>query len=50
MANLIIGLLGSNSYQNPTVSVKPHQEIEGNTEGSYNNPVETTRWLPLYEG
>ena len=46
MAKVNIGLLGSNSYQNPTVSVKPEREIEGNTEGSLSDPVETTRWLP----
>ena len=38
------GLLGSNPYQNPTISVKPHV---GNTEGSLSDPVETTRWLPI---
>lgn len=44
MASLIIGLSGSNSCQNLTVSVKPYM---GNTEGSLSDPVETTRWLPL---
>ena len=47
MAKVTIGLLGSNSYQNLTVSVKPARVIEGNTEGSLSDPVETTRWLPL---
>ena len=46
MAKVTIGLLGSNSYQNLTVSVKPARVIEGNTEGSLSDPVETTRWLP----
>lgn len=43
------GLLGSNSYQNPTVSVKPDRQVEGNTEGSLSDPVETTRWLSVYD-
>ncbi len=44
MASLKYGLSGSDSCQNLTVSVKPYL-IEGNTEGSPSDPVETTRWL-----
>lgn len=43
------GLLGSDSYQNLTVSVKPYCENKGNTEGSLSDPVETTRW-PSFGG
>jgi hypothetical protein len=45
MAIIKYGLSGSNLCQNLTVSVKPYL-IEGNTEGSLSDPVETTRWLP----